>query len=75
MAIAIMNEIIKLIKVFEKEYDKFSEELDLLGKRLESASSQYTAVSTTRTRKLMTTIEKIKGAEVLPELKAPDEKI
>jgi DNA recombination protein RmuC len=56
-----LQEIIKLIKVFEKEYIKYNDELDTLGKRIQSVSSQYDVVSSTRTRKLSGVVEKIKG--------------
>lgn len=56
-----LQDIIKLIKVFEKEYLKYNEELDILGKRIQSVSSQYDIVSTTRTRKLSSVVDKIKG--------------
>ncbi len=55
-----LYEIIKLIKVFEQEYEKFNKELDNLGNKLESAQSQYQKVSITRTKKLSGVIEKIK---------------
>lgn len=63
-----MYSIIKLIKAFEQEYEKFSEELDKLGTRIESVETQYRTVSVTRTKKLTGIIDKIKSEDVLPEV-------
>jgi len=68
-----LYEIIKLIKVFEKEYQSFNEALDTLGDRLESTSKQYDAVSITRTKKLSSVVEKIIGVENLPQLDSKKE--
>lgn len=62
-----LYEIIKLIKSFELEYNKFSLELDKLGDRLMSAANQYQVVATTRSKKLTGIVEKIRGEEMLPE--------
>lgn len=59
--------IIKLIRAFEQEYEKFSEELDKLGTRIQSVEAQYQTVSLTRTKKLTGIIEKIRREDVLPE--------
>ncbi len=56
-----LYEIIKLIKVFEQEYEKYNNALDILGKRITRVSSQYNEISITRTKKLTNVIEKIKG--------------
>ncbi len=61
-----LYEIIKLIKAFELEYTKFSQELDKLGDRLSSTVNQYEVVSLTRTKKLTGIVEKIRGEEILP---------
>ncbi|MDD4358426.1 MAG: DNA recombination protein RmuC [Candidatus Pacebacteria bacterium] len=57
--------IIKLIKVFEGEYEKYNKELDVLGDRIASASKKYDEIATTRTKKLTQVIEKIKGENLL----------
>lgn len=62
------REIIGLIKKFEIEFDKFNEEFDRVGKNLELTAKQFEKVSTTRTRQLTRTIDKINLIE--PE-KAP----
>ncbi|MDD4409493.1 MAG: DNA recombination protein RmuC [Candidatus Pacebacteria bacterium] len=54
-------DIIKLIKTFEIEFDKYNVEVDTLGNRVRQVSEQYEKVSTTRTRKLIGVVEKIKG--------------
>ncbi|MDD5568837.1 MAG: DNA recombination protein RmuC, partial [Candidatus Pacebacteria bacterium] len=56
-----LYEIIKLIKMFEQEYEKYNLEVDVLGSRLKSASDQFDKVSVTRTKKLTGIVEKIKG--------------
>ena len=56
-----LYDIIKLIKVFEQEYEKFNEALDTLGTRIQSVANQYQTVSVTRTKKLTGVVEKIKG--------------
>jgi DNA recombination protein RmuC len=62
-----LYDIIKLIKIFEQEYEKFNAALDILGSRIQSASNQYQVVSVTRTKKLSGVMEKIKGENVLFE--------
>ena len=55
-----LHEIIKLIKKFEIEYDKYNEEVDNLGKKIKAVSTQFDEVSITRTKKLSGIVEKIK---------------
>lgn len=55
-----LQEIIKLIKKFEIEYDKYNEEVDSLGKKIKAVSTQFDEVSMTRTKKLSGIVEKIK---------------
>ena len=55
-----LHEIIKLIKKFEIEYDKYNEEVDNLGKKIKAVSTQFEEVSITRTKKLSGIVEKIK---------------
>jgi DNA recombination protein RmuC len=56
-----LHEIIKLIKTFEEEYTKYSNELDKLGNQIETVSKTYSSVSITRDKKLTKVIDKIKG--------------
>ncbi len=74
-----LYDIIKLIKIFEQEYEKFNAALDILGTRMQSAANQYQVVSVTRTKKLSGVVEKIKGENVLfenpeagPAIEAPE---
>jgi DNA recombination protein RmuC len=55
-----LHEIIKLIKKFEIEYDKYNEEVDSLGKKIKAVSTQFDEVSIVRTKKLSGIVEKIK---------------
>ena len=57
--------IIKLIKVFEGEYEKYNKELNVLGDKIAGVSKKYDEISTTRTKKLTQVIEKIKGENLL----------
>ncbi len=70
-----LYDIIKLIKVFEQEYEKFNEALDTLGTRIQSVANQYQTVSVTRTKKLTGVVEKIKGENVLFESEGTSPKI
>lgn len=56
-----LGQIINLIKLFEVEYNKFSDELDTLGNKIRTVSDQYEKVSVTRNKKLNRVIDKIKG--------------
>jgi DNA recombination protein RmuC len=60
-----LHEIIKLIKKFEIEYNKYNEEVDSLGKKIRAVSTQFDEVSITRTKKLSTIVDKIKNENVL----------
>lgn len=59
--------IITLVQKFRQEYGKFSDELNVLGARLESASKQYQVISTTRSRQLDRVIDQIDSQNVLEE--------
>ncbi|MDD4662213.1 MAG: DNA recombination protein RmuC [Candidatus Pacebacteria bacterium] len=62
-----LYEIIKLIKLFEEEYEKYNKEFDVLGDRILSASKKYEEVSSVRTKKLNHVIEKIKGEKIIDD--------
>jgi len=62
-----ISEVIKLIKKFEIEYEKYNNEVDSLGKKIRDVSIQFDKVSTTRDRKLSGIVEKIKNENVLPQ--------
>lgn len=52
--------IIELIKVFEKEFEKYNEEFTKIGPKIDALSRQFDQVDRTRTTKLTKTIEHIK---------------
>lgn len=60
-----IHQIIGLIQKFRGEYEKFSESVDVLGARLESASKQFEVVSSTRSRQLGRVIDQIDSQEVI----------
>jgi len=62
-----LQNIIGLIHKFDDEYRKYSEEVDKLGIRIDSASRQFQSVSTTRDRKLTTVVDKIKSQKAIEE--------
>jgi DNA recombination protein RmuC len=62
-----ISDIIKLIKKFEIEYEKYNIEVDSLGKKISDVSSQFNKVSITRDKKLTQIVEKIKNDNSLPQ--------
>ncbi|MFA5754989.1 MAG: DNA recombination protein RmuC [Candidatus Paceibacterota bacterium] len=60
-------EVVKLVKKFEIEYDKYNQEVDSLGKKIKDTSLQFDKVSTVRDRKLSGIVEKIKNEDMLPK--------
>jgi len=46
-----LGEIVKLIRLFEEEYDKYSEEINLLGNRIKMVSDQFDKVAVTKSKK------------------------
>ena len=60
-----LQHIIGLIKRFDIEYDKYSEEVDKLGERIQSTSRQFETVATTRNRQLTSVVEKIKSQSAI----------
>ncbi len=59
-----IHQIISLIQKFRGEYDKFSESVDVLGARLESASKQFEVVSSTRSRQLGRVMDQIDNQQL-----------
>lgn len=57
------QKIISYIKVFEKEFIKYSEEFQKIGERINSLNKQYELVDRTRTNQLQKAIDKIKLEE------------
>ena len=61
-----LHQVIGLIQKFEGEYEKFSESLDTLGDRLDSAKKQFDMVSKTRTNVLQKVMNQIQNQDILP---------
>jgi len=64
------DEVIRLLSVFHKQYQRYSEEVDRLGKQLETVNKTYESLRTTRTNQLSKPLEKIdalRQARGLPE--------
>jgi len=59
-----IHHIINHVKEFENEYKNFSDAIDTLGNRIQSASKQYEEVSGARNNKLTRIINKIKSEEI-----------
>lgn len=55
--------IVRLIKTFEEEYQKFDQALDKLGDSINKAAEHYRQVSQVRQQKLNRVIDRIKGEE------------
>ncbi len=53
------DEVISLLTTFEKQWQKYNEELDRLGDRIEQTSKQFQTVSTTRSNVLQRQLNKI----------------
>lgn len=72
-----LHHIIGLIQNFDKEYQKYSKEVDILGNRISSASKQFDQVSITRNRALVKIIDQIKNEKIQasPSLGGDDVKI
>lgn len=60
-----LQNIIGLIQRFDKEYQKYTESVDLLGDRIASSQKQFEVVSSTRNRQLTSVVDKIKNQEII----------
>ncbi len=70
-----LHQIIGQIQTFDKEYQKFSIELDKLGERIKSTDRQFMQVDTTRERQLTKIVDKIKDQNIEELSVADEEKI
>lgn len=64
------DEVMTLLAQFYKQWQKYNEELDRLGQRIESVASQFNVVRTTRSNQLqrpLDKIEEIRNAHTLPD--------
>ena len=59
-----LQHIIGLIQRFDTEYQKFTEEFDKVGDRINAASRQYESVANTRSRQLTSVVDKIKSHNI-----------
>ena len=55
-----IQEIVGLIRQFEKQYDLYSEEVEKLGSQIQTVSNTYQKVESTRAKQLTRIVEKIK---------------
>lgn len=62
-----LQHIVGLIQKFDVEYEVYSKSVDMLGERITSAQRQYEQVSTTRSRKLTSLVDKIKTHNVIED--------
>lgn len=63
-----IKDVITQIQAFQAEFDKYNQEFEKIGEKLDAASRQYEAVNTTRTRVLVRTMDKIKIDQgIVPE--------
>ncbi len=62
-----LHRVVGLIGKFKQEFDKYSGEIDNLGKRIKLTTEQYDKVSGVRTRQLAKVVEQIEGEKVLGE--------
>ncbi len=53
------DEILSLLGAFRKEWDKYGDVIEKMGRQLESAMKAYTDLTTTRTRQLERSLDKI----------------
>jgi len=64
------GEIIEVLGVFEKQWQRYKDAMEIMGKRLDDAKSEYDKLLTTRTRMLdrpLGRIEELRGAGQLPD--------
>lgn len=70
-----LHQIIGLIQKFDDEYQKYTLEVDTLGKRLQSTSEQFEKVSRTRDKALTGVVEKIRNQNIIADPVAEVEEI
>lgn len=61
-----IHRIIAQIKIFEEEFGKYNIEFEKIGNRIDSLSDQFDIVDRTRTKKLLSTVERITQEELSP---------
>lgn len=66
------REILGLLATFGKEWTRFSELMEKMGRSLEQASQHFEELSTTRTRKLERQLEKIEALRTARHVELPE---
>lgn len=66
------REILALLGEFNKQWNKFTDGMDKMGKRLEDAMKEYEALATTRTRQLERQLDKIENLRNAEQVALPD---
>lgn len=59
-----ISKIIAHIRQFEDEFAKYNDEFEKIGERITSLTQQYDRVNVTRTKKLLSTVERINAKEI-----------
>ena len=67
------REILSLLGTFKKEWGKYVEGMDKMGRRLEDAMKQYEELTTTRTRQLERQLDKIDNLRSQQQVALPTE--
>ncbi len=62
-------QILSLLNDFRKQWDRFKESMEKMGKKLDEAKSEYNRLVTTRTTQLERPLRKIEGVRVSEHLK------
>jgi DNA recombination protein RmuC len=62
------REILSLLGVFKKQWDKFIEKMKLLGRRIEEAQKEYQSLTTTRRRQLEKPLKDIESLRTQREI-------
>jgi len=66
-----IREVVTHVKMFEKEFSKFSDEFQKVGDRIEGLQKQYQSVAITRVNKLAQQVEKVRlEGSAIPELES-----
>ena len=65
------QEILSLLAAFNKEWGKYTEQMDKMGKALEQAVERYEVLKTTRTRQLERQLDKIDNLRTQQDMELP----
>ena len=70
-----IHKIITHVRTFQEEFKKYNIEFEKIGDKIDSLSTQYSIVDRTRTKRLLSTVEKITGGEIDKEEKVFQEEL